>query len=130
MFDRNIDEIYGDYASVYRSVVDEAEESFENIGKTLTIFQKILIDKVADAYVATVRVGDSAEIADPKKVRAQAAELQKWLTMALHEEREAEKAVQAKVVFYEKIVNVLEELIVDDVTRRAVLRGLREITEE
>lgn len=131
MFNRNICEVYGEeFVSVYESVVKESEESFKKLGKELTIFHKILIDKVADAYVASLRVFNDESVKDPKKVKAAAAELQKWLSMALQEERNAELAVQAKERFYERVIGILEDKIPDETQRRDVLRGIRAVAEE
>jgi hypothetical protein len=106
------------------------KRSFQALGKELTVFHQILIDKVADAYVATLRIGDDTGITDSKKVKATAAELQKWLGMALQEERNAESATQAKRAFYEKVIGIVEDKVPDDTQRRDILKGIRDIVEE
>lgn len=129
MFNRAIEEEYKEYASVYSSIVDEAEATFKKHGKSLTVFHKILIDRVADGYVANLMVSSNDQATD-KKVKQTAAELKNWLTIALTEDRNAEAAVQSRRVFYEKVVEVLEDRIPDETQRRDVLKALRNVVEE
>ena len=130
MFDRKIDDLYKEHASVYKSIVEEAKETFVKHGKHLTIFHQILIDKVANSYIATLQADETTVAGDVKKIKTVAAELQKWLGMALVEERNAEAAVQARRAFYEKVVDVINDFVLDNELRKSIFKSLRTIVEE
>lgn len=130
MFCRDIEKCYKDLASVYESIVEEAESSFkEKTGKELTVFHKILIDKIADAYVCGLIIGSDPQ-GESRKIKASAAELQKWLGMAMGEVKSAQADLQAKNIFYRRVIDVVDDVIADASLKKEVLKGIRVVVEE
>jgi len=115
---------------VYSQIVSDAESAFrDKTGQEPTIFHRILIDKVADAYVCSLMASDS-DATDVRRIKTLAAELQKWLSMAIAESKSAQAEQQARQNFYRRIVDVLEDAIPDASLRRDVLKEVRTVVEE
>lgn len=131
MLERDLELAYGDYVATYQQVVCEATASFEEKVGVLTVFHKIIIDRVADAYVSGLKAQSPSQTGENlKKLRTVAAELQRWLRIATDETRVAQSLEQAKRKFYDKVADVLEDTIGDDGLRREVLRGIKRCMEE
>jgi hypothetical protein len=129
MFCRDIEKCYKEYASTYETIVKEAETSFkEKAGRDLTVFHKILIDKIADAYVCGLIV--ASEPQGDKRIKASAVELQKWLGMAMGEVKSAQAELQARQTFYRQVIDVVDDLIADTSLKKEVLKGIRVVVEE
>lgn len=130
MFERDLEQRYGEHASVYEQIVTEAESSFKlRTGKDPTIFHKILIDKVADAYVCSLML-ETDDQADKRKIKAYASELQKWLTLSMNEMKSVQAELEARQAFYRRVVDAITEKIPDVGHRKAVLLAIRSIVEE
>ena len=131
MLERDLETAYGDYVATYRKVVAEATSSFEEKVGNLTVFHRIIIDRVADAYVSGLKAQSPSQLGENlKKLRTVAAELQRWLKIATDETRVAQSLEQAKRNFYDKVVDMFEDTIGDDGLRREVLRGVKRCMEE
>jgi len=124
------DRTYSAHHTVYSQIVSDAESAFrDKTGQEPTIFHRILIDKVADAYVCSLMASDS-DATDVRRIKTLAAELQKWLSMAIAESKSAQAEQQARQNFYRRIVDVLEDAIPDASLRRDVLKEVRTVVEE
>lgn len=129
MLNRNLKVTYGAYESTYKSVVEDAEKEFQSKVGTLTVFHKILIDRVADAYVAVLKVGDMSAIGGDSKDSTSEL-LTKWLRAALAELHTAALEKQSRLLFYERVVEIAEKSIVDIHSRKELLTSLRNLVEE
>lgn len=125
---RNLDS-YGAYKSVYISVSEEAEEEFKARVGSPTVFHKILIDRVADAYVAVLRSTDAGELGSDAKASSSES-LTKWLRVALGELHSAESEGQKRLLFYDKVVDIVEKTVVDIHARKELLTQVRQLVEE
>lgn len=131
MFGRDLEQLYKGHASIYIEIVEEAESSYrEKTGQDPTIFHRILIDKVADAYVCSLLAADGDGTSDVRKLKNIANELQKWLSMAIGESKSAQAEQQARQNFYRRVVDVIDEVIPDASLRRDVLKEIRKVVEE
>jgi len=131
MLERDLDAAYGDFVPTYKRVVKDAEASLKEKVGTLTVFHKIIIDRVADAYVSGLRSQSPSTTGENlKKLRTTAAELQRWLKIAMEETKAAQSLEHGKRAFYDKVIDVLEDTIGDDGLRREVLRGIKRVVEE
>lgn len=129
MLNRNLKDTYGPYESTYTSVVEDAEKEFQSKVGTLTIFHKILIDRVADSYVAVRRAADKSAVGVDSKEAASEL-LTKWLRAALSELHTAAMEKQNKLLFYEKVVEIAEKSVADIHSRKELLTNLRDLVEE
>jgi hypothetical protein len=112
---------------VYNDVVKEAEEEFKKKVGTLTVFHKLLIDRVADAYVK-LACPDSSVIGLDNK--SQQDVLQKWLNTALSELHSAVSEISARQLFFERIVDILDAHVRDEQVRKTILVEMREAVKE
>lgn len=121
----NLGERYsGVQLATYNEVFESASKEFQSKVGTLTVFHKILMDRVADAYTKLV----CTDITDHDPRRQE--NLQKWLNVALSELHSAEMELQARRGFYEKVVDILDDSISDDQLRKTILLAIKVIVQE
>lgn len=129
MLSRNTKEAYGPYESAYKSITQDAEKEFLAKVGTLTVFHKILIDRVADAYVAVLKAGEITQIGGDNKEKASEL-LTKWLRVSLAELHTAALEKQSRLLFFEKVVDIAEKSVADVYSRKELLTKLRDLVEE
>ena len=128
MLGRNLD-AYGEYKSVYVSVSTEAEEEFKSKVGSLTVFHKILIDRVADSYVSVLKASEAGELGADSKASASES-LTRWLKVALGELHSSSVEGQRMLLFYDKVVEIVEKTVVDIHGRKELLIQVRKLVEE
>ena len=109
---------------IYEDVSKQAQSEFKTKIGVLTVFHRILIDRVADAYTRLVCLESIDH--DPRKQE----NLQKWLNIALTELHSAEMELQARRGFFEKLVDILDENIADDHLRKTILLAVKAVVQE
>ena len=119
---------YGEFRSVYEELFKELEDTFKDKTDKLTPFHHILLDRVCDSYVATLK-------ADSKKGDGTATEkgktaqerLQKWLSMALAELHNAESESVSRKMFYGQFVDVIRDAVTDTIIRQKIFTDIQAV---
>jgi hypothetical protein len=130
MFKRDLSKYGEEENRIYQKLVEEGEKLFEGDTKKITIFHQMLIDRVADAYVATLSLNVDAKSFSEKKFKAAQDKLQRWLAMSFAEMHSAKREQAKRQAFYKKCVEELNKVIVDESLRRDVFRCLKNIVDE
>jgi len=125
---RNLDE-YGSLKQTYLDISSEAEKEFQSKVGLLTVFHRILIDRVVDSYIAILKVSEEGALGATAKSVASDS-LTKWLRVALGELHSATTEAQRLLIFYDKITEIAEKTIVDIHSRKEFLTKVRELVEE
>lgn len=128
MLGRNL-ESYGAYKSTYLKVTEEAGKEFEAKVGSPTVFHKILVDRVADAYIAVLRATEMGEVSAEAKNSA-SGELTRWLKVSLAELHTASAESQRMLLFYDKVAEIVNKTIADVHAKKELLIQLRMLVEE
>jgi hypothetical protein len=127
MFKRELAVVYGDHLEIYETMVEEATQTFSAKLGDLSVFHRILIDRVADSYVQLLKCdspgGSGSQITEKSDL------LKKWLSSALSELHSALTERKARELFYEKMIDIVEELVNPMPLRREILRRMRDVAE-
>ena len=129
MLGRNLQAVYKECLSLYREVFNSSEKMFRDKIGTLSVFHKILIDRVADAYVRVAKIGDSDFSGATKDSVAASENLKKWIGVALSELHSTALETQSRARFYEQVVEVVEQFVLDVSVRKELLKNLRGLIE-
>ena len=130
MFKRDLSKYQSEEARIYHKLIEEGEKLFEGDSREITIFHQMLIDRVADAYVTTLSLDLDTKNFSEKKFKAAQDKLQRWLTMTFAEMHSAKREQAKRQAFYQKCVEELTRIIVDESMRRDIFRCLKGIVEE
>lgn len=128
MLGRNLDS-YGEHKKTYLKVTEEAHKEFEAKVGSPTVFHKILVDRVADAYIAVLRATEMGEVSAEAKNNA-SAELTRWLKVSLGELHTASTESQRMLLFYDKVTEIVGKTIADVHAKKELLLQLRTLVEE
>jgi len=113
--------------AIYEEVIKQAKSEFEAKVGSLTVFHKMLIDRVADAYVKVAAENEIKAFSDNKTGQEV---LQKWLNMALSELHSATSELGARRIFFDRTVDILDKHVLDEMLRKSILTEMRDAVKE
>jgi len=124
MIERDLSKYSTEERKIYTDILEQSRKEFEHKIGDITIFHWMLLDRIADAYIGTLKDG-----ATEKKLKAAQDQLVKWTDTAFKELHSSKLEQEARRAFYVEVVKVLEAEIYDVDLRKVVLLKLKEIVE-
>ena len=116
-----------DEKAAYLKVVKEGIDVFGGKGK-VSIFHKVLIDRVANSYIEVQRCegGDGGS----KKLENARRQLQNWLKLVFSEINSTSRVEQVQRDFIQKCIEIIDDNISDDRLKKTIFRQLKSVLEE